>query len=51
MLPWKERFAHPHLMREEHNICFTTVDRPDENEVAKAANEAGFPRLPFRGSQ
>ncbi|CAJ1424517.1 unnamed protein product [Effrenium voratum] len=40
MLPWKERFAHPHLMREEHNICFTTVDRPDENEVAKAANEA-----------
>ncbi|CAJ1378018.1 unnamed protein product [Effrenium voratum] len=25
---------------QEHNICFTTVDRPDENEVAKAANEA-----------
>ncbi|CAK9048762.1 DNA polymerase alpha catalytic subunit [Durusdinium trenchii] len=25
---------------QEHNICFTTVDRPDENEVAKLATEA-----------
>mmetsp|Transcript_38866 Transcript_38866/g.89951 ORF Transcript_38866/g.89951 Transcript_38866/m.89951 type:complete len:1385 (-) Transcript_38866:145-4299(-) len=25
---------------QEYNICFTTVDRPDENEVAKLDNEA-----------
>ena len=25
---------------QEHNICFTTVDRPDENEVAKLTTEA-----------
>jgi hypothetical protein len=25
---------------QEHNICFTTVDRPDEIAVAKIENEA-----------
>ncbi|CAE8699013.1 unnamed protein product, partial [Polarella glacialis] len=25
---------------QEHNICFTTVERPNENDIAKIANEA-----------